>query len=78
MANDRKSESAVFHNRTMIRRLGFISLLFLVTALSSMFYLIVNELHRPFFLDLIIGHPINFAVHRHIAFAFRNPFANPP
>ena len=36
----------------------------------------VNELPRPFFVDLIIGRPINFAVHRHTA--FRNLFTNPP
>ena len=59
-----------------VKGLGFISPLFLVTALSSLFYLIANELPRPFFHDLIIGRPINFAVHRHIAFC--NPFANPP
>ena len=40
------------------------------------FYLTVNELPRPFFLDIIIGRPSNFAVHRHID--FRNPFAYPP
>ena len=38
--------------------------------------LAVNELPRPFFLDLIIGRPSIFAVRRHIA--SRNPTANPP
>ena len=40
------------------------------------FNLTVNELPRPFFLDLIIGRPSILAVHHHIG--SRNTFANPP
>ena len=56
--------------------LGFFHRFFLSPPSPHCFYLTVNELPRPFFLDLVIGRPANFAVHRHIAFC--NLIANPP
>ena len=57
-------------------RLGFISPLFLVTALSSLFLSDCKWASPPLFSWPHNWPPIKFAVHRHIA--FRNPFANPP